>query len=122
MLVPGPAKKVTIYFNEDTVSDDTFLSEAILSLLVKQGVAGATIIRPAAGFGSHHRLHTSTSGIDADLHMPIRVEFIDSEDSVAAVLPRLEELLVDGLIETQDTMVLKYAVSKKLRSSTGEAS
>src|SRR5690242_952832 len=118
MLVPGPAKKVTIYFNEDTVSDNSFLSDAILSLLVKQRVAGATVLRPAAGFGSHHRLHTSASGIDADLHMPIRVEFIDSEANVAAVLPLLEELVVDGLIEAQDTTILKYAVAKKPRART----
>jgi hypothetical protein len=38
MLANGPAKKVTIYLNEDTVSDNGYLSEAIVSLLLKAGV------------------------------------------------------------------------------------
>lgn len=113
MLVPGPAKKVTIHLNEDTISNKDFLSNAILSLLFKQGVAGATLVRPAAGFGSHHRLHTLGGGIDADQHMPVRIEFIESKANVDAILPLLENLVVDGLIEAHDTTILKSAVAER---------
>lgn len=107
MLLPGPAKKVTIYLNQDTISDNGYLSEAILSLLLKAGVAGATVIRPISGFGSHHQLHTADGGIDADLHMPVRIEFVESEANLAVILPQLENLIVDGLIEAHDTTILK---------------
>ncbi len=112
MLVPGPAKKITIHLNEDTSSRTDYLSREILALLLKQGVAGATVLRPEAGFGSHHRIHSEESGIDTGRHMPLRIEFIDTEQNIATLLPLLEELLTDGLIEAQDTVVLKMATGR----------
>jgi PII-like signaling protein len=109
VLIPGPAKKVTIHLNEDTSSRSDYLSHEILSLLLKQGVAGATVLRPAAGFGSHHRIHTQEGGADAAQHMPLRIEFIDTERNIAILLPLLQELVTDGLIEAQDTVILKAA-------------
>jgi uncharacterized protein len=109
VLIPGPAKKVTIHLNADTSSHSDYLSSEILSLLFEHGVAGATVTRPEAGFGSHHRMHTPGGGIDADRHMPLRIEFIESKAKLDAVLPRLEKLLTDGIIEAQDTMILKAA-------------
>lgn len=110
MLVPGPAKKVTIHLNEDTSSGSDYLSREIVSLLLKEGVAGATVLRPEAGFGSHHRMHTQDGGVDAAQHMPLRIEFIDTEPAVRRLLPLLQELVRDGLIEAQDTVILKAAV------------
>lgn len=110
MLVPGPAKKITIHLNEDTSSRSDYLSREVLSLLLKQGVAGATLLRPEAGFGFHHRIHTQEGGLGTGQHMPLRIEFIDTEQNVKALLPLLQELVTDGVIEAQDTVVLQAAV------------
>jgi uncharacterized protein len=110
MLHPGLAKKVTIHLNEDTVSKLDFLYNEIFSFLYKRGVAGASLLRPHAGFGSHHRLHGAEHGYTASEHMPVRIEFIDSPERVADLLPDLCDLLSDGLIEAHDTMVYKSAV------------
>jgi PII-like signaling protein len=110
VLVPGPAKKITIHLNEDTSSRTDYLSREIIDLLLRQGVAGATVLRPEAGFGTHHRVHTQEGGTDTNQHMPLRIEFIDTERNINALLPLLRELVTDGLIEAQDTMVLQAAV------------
>jgi PII-like signaling protein len=110
MLSPGLAKKVIIHLNEDTSSQNDFLSREIVSLLLREGVAGATVLRPEAGFGSHHRVHTREGGIDTARHMPVRVEFIETAEKVEQLLPALMELVTDGLIEAQDTVILKLAV------------
>ncbi len=109
VLTTGSAKKVTIHLNEDTSSRSDFLSREILSLLLSRGVAGATVLRPEAGFGSHHKLHTQEGGIDTAQHMPLRIEFIDTTHNVEMLLPLLNELLTDGMIEAHDTVVLKVA-------------
>lgn len=109
MLRPGSAKKVTIHLNEDTTSPSDFLSREILAFLFNRGVAGATVLRPEAGFGSHHQLHTQEGGIDTAQHMPLRIEFIDTPENVETLLPLLKELLTDGMIEAHDTVVLKVA-------------
>jgi hypothetical protein len=110
VLTLGPAKKITIHLNEDTSAQSDYLSREIVSLLLKQGVAGATVLRPEAGFGSHHRVHTQEGGADTAQHMPLRIEFIDTEQNIRTLLPLLQEMVTDGLIEAQDTVILKVAV------------
>jgi uncharacterized protein len=110
VLALGPAKKITIHLNEDTSSRSDFLSHEILALLLQQGVSGANVLRPESGFGSHHRVHTQEGGIDGAQHMPLRIEFIETEQNIQNLLPLLQELVTDGVIEAQDTVVLKVAV------------
>jgi hypothetical protein len=113
MLAPGLAKKITIHLNEDTTAQHDFLYNEIFSFLRERGVAGATLIRPAAGFGSHHRTH-STEGDEADRqHLPVRIEFIETKTTADALLPSLCELITDGLIEAHDTTVIKAAVREE---------
>ena len=107
MLQPGPAKKVTIHLNEDTSSGHDFLFREIFSFLLEHGVAGASLIRPSAGFGSHHRLHDHDSAGAEGRHLPVRIEFIESKEMLDSILPELCRLTSDGLIEVQDTTIVK---------------
>jgi PII-like signaling protein len=109
MLSLGPAKKVTIHLNEDSTAAHDFLYKEIVLFLLDQGVSGATLMRPAAGFGSHHRLHQESESGAGGEHLPVRIEFIETKDKVDDLLPSLELLVTDGLIEVQDTTILKIA-------------
>jgi uncharacterized protein len=113
MLALGLAKKVTIHLNEDTTSRHDFLYHEIFTFLRERGVAGATLIRPAAGFGSHHRMHSVEGELEEKEHLPVRIEFIESTDAADALLPSLCELVTDGLIEAQETTVIKAAVREE---------
>lgn len=108
MLTQGPAKKVTIYVNETARHHLQSLHDAILTYLMHKGVAGATATRGFAGFGAHHKLHTPQVELLA-YDLPVRIEFIESAEKVAEVLPGLYEMVSDGLIEVQDTTVVKHA-------------
>lgn len=108
MLGKGPAKKVTVFINEDTQHRMTALHDAIMTFLMHKGIAGATATRAYAGFGSHQKLHTPKIEALSE-HLPIRIEFIETAEKVEEVLPSLYEMVSDGLIEVQDTMVVKLA-------------
>ena len=108
MLTKGPAKKVTIFINEDTQHHLTALHDSIMTFLMHKGVSGATATRAYAGFGSHQMLHTPQVEALAQ-HLPIRIEFVDAKEKVDEVLPTLYEMVSDGLIEVQDTTVVKLA-------------
>src|SRR4029077_4797384 len=108
MLKKGPAKKVTIFINEDTQHHMTALHDSIMTFLMHKGVSGATATRAFSGFGSHQMLHTPKIEVLAQ-HLPIRIEFIDTPEKVEEVLPTLYEMVSDGLIEVQDTNVVKHA-------------
>jgi PII-like signaling protein len=108
MLTKGPAKKVTIFINEDTQHHMTALHDSIMTFLMHKGVSGATATRAFSGFGSHHLLHTPKIEVLAQ-HLPIRIEFIDTPEKVEEILPTLYEMVSDGLVEVQDTTVVKLA-------------
>lgn len=112
MLGKGPAKKVCIYVNEDTRYHLTPLYEAILSFLMHKGVAGATAFSGMAGFGAHKMMHTAQVELLSE-HLPIRIEFVESPEKVEEMLPTLYEMVTDGVIEVQDTNVVKNAMSEK---------
>lgn len=109
MLSKGPARKVTIYINEDTQHHMNALHESILSFLMHKGVAGATATRAFSGYGSHRLLHTPKLEV-LSYSLPIRIEFVEVPEKVDEVLPTLYEMVTDGLIEVQDTMVIKHTV------------
>jgi len=115
MLSKGTAKKVTIYINEDTREHLSPLYETILDFLVHKGVSGATATRALAGFGAHRVVHTPKVEVLAD-HLPVRIEFIDSAEKVDQLLPTLYEMVTDGLIEVQDTTIVKIAKKEKHKS------
>jgi PII-like signaling protein len=108
MLTQGPAKKVTVFVNEDTRHHMTALHDAIMAFLIHKGVAGATATRAFSGYGSHGMLHTPRIEALAE-HLPIRIEFVDTPEKVEEILPTLYEMVSDGLIEVQDTTVVKLA-------------
>lgn len=106
MVQPGPAKKITIFVNEDSRRHGTPLYESILSYLLHKGVSGATASKATAGFGATHLLHTPKIEVLAE-HLPVRIEVIESPAKTDEILPGLYELVVDGLIEVQDTVVVR---------------
>src|SRR6202167_3760125 len=106
MLTKGPAKKVTIFINEDVHHSMTSLHDAVITSLLHKGVAGSTATRASSGFGSHHALHTTRMEATAE-HLPIRIEFVETAERVDELLPTLYEMVTDGLIEVQDTTVIK---------------
>ena len=112
MPLKGAAKKVTIYVNEDTQRHLNSLYESILMFLMHKGVAGATATRAIGGFGGHRVFHTPNVELLAE-HLPIRIEFIDSAEKVEEILPTLYDMVNDGIIEVQDTHVVKVAMKDK---------
>jgi PII-like signaling protein len=112
MLAKGPAKKVTIYVNEDTRHHTGSLYEAILTFLLHKGVSGATATQALAGFGAHQVIHTPKIEELAE-HPPIRIEFVETAGKVDELLPTLYDMVTDGLIEVQDTTVVKLATKEK---------
>jgi PII-like signaling protein len=116
VLPKGPAKKVTIYVNEDTRHHTGPLWRAVFDYLQHKNLAGATVLRPVMGFGAHHRRHSMDMEATME-HMPIRIEFVDTAERVNEVLPTLYDMVHDGLIEVQETAVVK-SVMQELPAET----
>ena len=120
MLRPGPGKKVGIYVSEDQQYHGMAAYASILDFLFFHGVSGATVTRGIAGFGADHHLHTDRL-VDLAAKLPVKVEFIEVAEKIEQLLPKLEQMAGTGLIEIQDTIVVKPAEKKQKQRATTEA-
>ncbi|MBO0798161.1 MAG: DUF190 domain-containing protein, partial [Blastocatellia bacterium] len=108
MLTQGPAKKLIVYVNEQERWRGEPLYEAILHFLHDHGCAGATATRGVAGFGARGNYHTAKL-LQVRENLPMRIEAIESGQKIDSLLPWIYEMVTDGLIEVQETEVIKCA-------------
>jgi PII-like signaling protein len=121
MLPKGDAKKVTIYLNQDTRTHMEPLWAAVLAFLRHKHVAGATLLRADAGFGTHEQFHDPRSEYLAE-HTPVRIEFVETGQRIDELLPTLYEMVTDGLITLQDVTVVKCVAKDSKTKSTAPQS
>jgi PII-like signaling protein len=117
MLNTGPAKKVTVSVGQDQQYHGESVYAAILEFLFYRKVAGATVTRGVAGFGADHRMQTDRI-LALTENLPMKVEFIETPEKVEELLPKLLEMVGAGLIEIQDTTVVKAAERSEQANST----
>jgi hypothetical protein len=85
---------------------------AILDYLFFHGVAGALVLKGVAGFGAEHHLH-SASLVELSDRLPVKVEFVEMQAKVDELMPKLMELAGTGMIEVQETTIVKAPTSAK---------
>jgi CBS domain-containing protein len=119
MEILGQAKKVTIYIGESDRWKRKPLHVAILEMLKREGCAGATVTRALTGFGAHSRIHTA-SLVDLSADLPLIVEWVDNPARVERVMPRLREMVIEGLITVHDVEVVTYS-HRRLREVPAQA-
>ncbi len=108
MLRRGAARKLVIYLNEREKYQGKPLFEAVVRFLQQHGCAGATVTKAVAGYGSSGKMHEAHL-FHLSEDVPVRIEAIDSERKISALLPFLYDMVRSGLIEVQETEVIKHA-------------
>jgi PII-like signaling protein len=92
------AVQITVYLNE---SDKW---HQILEMLRKENVAGASAFHAVGGFNGRSRVQTS-SLVEAGGNVPVVIVFVDFEEHVSRVLPKLFELAPHRLIVREKVTV-----------------
>jgi len=89
--------QVTMYLNESDKWHHKPLYIELLNYLRSEGVAGGTVLHAVAGFTGRQKVET-THLVDAGGRLPIILTFIDYEEHVQRVLPKLKEMAPHRLI------------------------
>jgi PII-like signaling protein len=92
------AVQVTMYLNESDAWHQ------ILQMLRHENVAGASAFHAVGGFNGRNRVHTS-SLVDAGGNLPVVIIFVDLEEHIARVLPKLFELAPRRLIVRENVVI-----------------
>lgn len=98
------AVQVSIYLNEADEWHHKPLYLEILNYLRAENVAGATVLHAVAGFTGRSRVKTS-SLVDAGGKLPIVITFIDMDEHVDRVLPKLKEMAAHRLIVRENVVI-----------------
>ena len=98
------AVQITIYLNESDRWHKRPLHVEILRMLHDEGVAGAAAFHAVAGFNGRGALHTSRL-VEAGGNLPLIIQFVDYEEHVNRVLPKLLEMAPARLIVRETVTV-----------------
>ena len=83
------------------------LYEALVELFRAEGIAGATVIKGAMGYGGKSELHTDRYlRLSSDL--PVVIEVVDSEERINPILPKIEGMFQGGLITLEKARVINF--------------
>ena len=107
MELPTDSLLVRIYLGESDHREHKPLYEVIVLKAREAGLAGATVLRGAMGFGASSRMHTAKILRLSD-DLPVIVEIVDAEEKVNAFLPQLQALMGGGLVTVEKVRVLHY--------------
>ena len=116
MEQPGKALRVSISLSEGSRHHGAASEASILDFLLRHGVSGASVFKGVAGFGVDHHLH-SASFVELSDHLPVKIEFVEAQEKVAELMGRLTELAGSGMIDVQETMIVKPAGAQKAAAS-----
>lgn len=105
--LPSEAELLRIFIGESDHYGGHPLYEAIVLEARQRGMAGATVLRGVMGFGAHSRLHTAkVLRLSEDL--PLVVEIVDTPEKIADFLPKLDEMIGEGLVTLERVRVIAY--------------
>src|SRR4051812_37848545 len=113
------AVQVTIYLNESDKWQGKPLHMAILNYLREENVFAATTLHAVGGFLGRQRVKTSHL-VDAGGKLPLIILFVDTDQHVSRVLPRLKEMAAHRLI-VRENVVLEEGNLDETETGAGSA-
>jgi PII-like signaling protein len=101
-------KLLRIFVDENDRAGTQPLYTAIVELLRKRGIAGATVFRGIEGFGSRHQIHMAKlfSWVP---NLPIVIEVVDDASALEPLIPELEAMIGEGLITLEAAQYFRIA-------------
>ena len=100
-----PAVKLTAYVSDSVRYEHKPLYEAILEMLHREGISGATVAHGTAGYGADKQLHTiKILRLSNDL--PVMITAIDTREKIEAVIPKLDGMIGKGLVTIEDIQII----------------
>ncbi len=115
-------QQLTVYIQETDHWGHRPLYLKILEM-VREGGAGATVVKGVAGYSASSRSIHRAGFADLQQRLPLVILIVDTQERVGAFLPQLEELVRPngGLITVQDLEGHSYLHPHKQTGGAGNA-
>jgi uncharacterized protein len=100
------ALRLTVFVGEDDRWHHTPVYHEIVRRAHDAGLAGATVLRGCEGYGVSSMIHTSRI-LSLTENLPVAVLIVDAEERVRGFLPRLDDLVADGMAVLDEVEVVR---------------
>jgi uncharacterized protein len=87
------------------------LYEAVVELLRREKLSGATVLRGVGGFGSSSVYHTDKV-LRLSQDLPIVIEVVEATERIEQILPQLDQMIGGGLVTLEKVRVILYRPHK----------
>ena len=112
MKLEDEGKLLRIFIGESDKHGRKPLYQAIVEMLREEGMAGATVLRGIEGFGATSHLHTARI-LRLSEDLPIVIEVADTAERIEAIMPRIDEMVSDGMVTLERVEVVTYRAQEK---------
>jgi PII-like signaling protein len=103
-MAAGMAVQVTIYLNEADQWKHRPLHMQLLNYLREENVYAATAMHAVGGFLGRHRVKTAHM-VEAGGKLPVVVTFVDTDEHIERVLPKVKEMAAHRLIVRENVVL-----------------
>jgi len=103
-MTAAMAVQVTMYLTEGDSWRHRPLHLEILKFLREENVFGAVAFHVVAGFLGRGTVHTAHL-VEAGGDLPVVVSFVDTDEHVSRVMPRLKEMAAHRLIVRENVVI-----------------
>jgi len=110
----GERTLMRIHVGESDRCHGKLLYQAILELIRKEGICGATVLRGVGGYGSSSRYHTDKI-LRLSQDLPIIIEVVEYTERIEKLLPSLDEMVDGGMITLEKAHVILYRPKKDVK-------
>ena len=112
MKLEGEGTLLRIFIGESDKHGRKPLYQAIVEMLRGQGMAGATVLRGIEGFGATSHLHTARI-LRLSEDLPIVIEVADTAERIEAIMPRIDEMVREGMVTLERVEVVTYRTQQQ---------
>jgi len=112
MKTPNDGYLLRVFVGESDRHGHHPLYEAIVLKAREDGLAGATVLRGVMGFGKNSILHTAKI-LRLSEDLPMVIEIVDTLQKIERFLPKLDEMIADGLVTLEKVRVIQYKAEEQ---------
>ena len=111
-ILEGQQTLMRIFIGEQKKHGHKPLYQAIVETLRKEKLAGATVLRGITGFGVKSRLR-SANLLAVSQDLPMVVQCVDTRENIDRIMPKIDDMVSDGLVTLENVEVIRYAPKEK---------
>jgi PII-like signaling protein len=107
-----PGQLLRIFVNERDTWHGAPLYCAIVDMLKREQVAGASVFRGVEGFGAHREIHAANIW-SLGAKLPVLIEVVDDPAKIETLLPHLEAMIPEGAVTLERVEYARFTRGRR---------